>query len=338
MMYIGVDIHKTFCQTTVMDEKGKVVRTGKIPTNRKDLQAFFSRYGNSKAVIESNTVWEFVYEVLDELGLDVELANPLQTKAIAQARVKTDKVDSNILAHLLRTDLVPASYIPPEKIRELRKDVRGRKRLKDLSTSLKNQIYAELIRKGIEYPPGILGSFKGIKWVEEQLPEPRVRRRLALLKIMVKELDEYNRELLLPAYDENKDAQLLATIQGVGFYTALTVLAEIGDVERFPDSDSIVSYSGLAPRVSQSGTTCRLGSITKAGPHHLRWVLVEAIHSHLRYCKDKDVCKLCKFYRRVSRRRGKHKAAVAGAAKLLRIMYWMLKMKEPYRPQGLDSG
>jgi transposase len=122
----------------------------------------------------------------------------------------------------------------------------------------------------------------------------------------------------------------------VGYYTALTVVALIGDVTRFPDSDHLVSYAGLAPRVHQSANVLHLGPITKEGPRELRWVLVEAVHSHLKHCDAKDVCGLCRFYRRLSRRRGKMKATVATAAKLLRVMYWMLKMNQPYRPQGLD--
>ncbi len=200
-MHLGVDIHKAFCQTTMMDENGTLLRTAKIPTKRDDLRGFFGQYGGSKAVIESSTVWEFVYEVLEDSGVDVVLSNPYQTKAIAHARVKTDKVDSLTLAHLLRTGMIPESYIPPRETRELRKDFRGRKSLKDLSTSVKNQIYAELIRKGIEYPEGVLSSFRGMRWVEGQLPEPRAHHRLSLLKMLEEELDEYNRELLLPSYE-----------------------------------------------------------------------------------------------------------------------------------------
>ena len=122
------------------------------------------------------------------------------------------------------------------------------------------------------------------------------------------------------------EAQLLATINGVGYYTALTVVAEVGDVHRFPDSDSLVSFTGLAPRVRQSSTMLRIGPITKAGSPNLRWVLIEAMHSHLRYCKLKDKYRLCSFHERIAKRRGKQKAAVAGAAKMLRIMYSILKL------------
>jgi transposase len=321
-----------------MNDQGTILERKKIPTNRSDLESFFRRYPHCKAVIESNTIWEFVFETLSHVGVEVILANPMQVKAIATARVKTDKVDSETLAHLLRTGMIPASYVAPEELRELRKDVRGRRKIKDLTTALKNEIYAELIRKGMEYKTGILGSKTGREQVSRLLPIPRVLRRLAILELLEKELKDYSQELLLPVYECSPKAQVLATIPGVGFYTALAVVSELGDVARFSDSDSIVSYAGLAPRVRQSATTLRMGPITKTGSSNLRWILVEAAHNHLNHCHEKEVCRLCKFHRRVSRRRGKNKAMVATAAKLLRIMYWMLKQDEPYRPQGQDLG
>ncbi len=187
------------------------------------------------------------------------------------------------------------------------------------------------------YEEGVLGSKKGRLWAREQFPgEPRVTALLELLEQTEATIATYNKEVLLPKFTEESKAPLVATIPGIGYYTALTVVAMIGDVDRFPDSDHLVSYAGLAPRVHQSETTLHLSSITKEGPRNARWVLVEAVHSHLRHCDAKEVCAICGFYRRVSRRRGKMKATVATAAKLLRVIYWTLKMNRPYRPQGLD--
>lgn len=336
MKYIGIDQHKDFCQATVVDDKGKILECKKVPSRTKDLRKFFKRYKGCKAVIESNTVWEFIYETLSKLGIDVTLTNPLEVKAIAHAKVKTDKIDSKMLAHLLRTDMIPVSYVAPLNVRELRKDVKGRIFLKKISSGLKNQLYAELIRKGIEYRKGLLGTKKGRKEMARMLPVPRVLKKLVFLQMVEDELYKYNRDLLLPAYEADPKANLLATIDGVGYYTALTVVAYLDDVERFHSSDAAVCYSGIVSRTSQTAHTVRMGRITKAGPANLRWVLVEAMHSHLRYCKSKKTCKLCKFYHRMKKKRDKQKATLAGAAKLLRIMYWMLKLNQPYRPQGLD--
>lgn len=336
MHYIGIDAHKQTCQATVMDDDGRIIERKKIRTDMTELSEFFSRYKKSRAVVEACPVWEIVYESGRRAGVEVILANPGQVKAISQARVKTDKVDSETLAHLLRTDMVPESYIAPTWVRELRKDLRGRIHLQKTVVAIRNQLYSEMMRKGIKYKSECLKTKKGRHALREALPIPRVLRRLNILEGLEQELKDYNAELLLPAFYENEKAQLLTTIDGVGFYTSMTVIAELGDVNRFPDSDSVVSYTGLAPWVRQSGGTTRLGSITKAGPHNLRWVLVEATHSHLRFCKAKDECRLCQFYRRVEKKRKGKIAVVAAAAKLLRIMYWMLKLNRPYQPQGLD--
>jgi len=338
MHYIGIDAHKESCQATVMDDDGRTIERKKIPTDMTELKKFFSRYRKSRAVVEACPVWEVVYEAGRQAGVEVVLANPGQVKAISQARVKTDKVDSETLAHLLRTDMVPESYIAPAWVRELRRDLRGRMHLQKTVVAIRNQLYSEMMRKGIKYKRECLKTKKGRDALRETLPIPRVLRRLDILEALEKELKDYNAELLMPAYIENEKAQFLATIDGVGFYTSLTVVAELGDVHRFPDSDSVVSYTGLAPWIRQSGSVTRLGHITKAGPHNLRWVLIEATHSHLRFCKAKEECRLCQFYQRLEKKRGGNIAIVATAAKLLRIMYWMLKLNRPYQPQGLDPG
>jgi transposase len=198
MKYIGIDQHKDFCQATVMDDKGKILECKKIPSRAKDLRKFFRRYKGSKAVIESNTVWEFIYETLSKLGIDVTLTNPLEVKAIAHAKVKTDKVDSKMLAHLLRTDMIPVSYVASPEVRELRKDVKGRIFLKKISSGLKNQLYAELIRKGIEYKNGFLGTKNGRKEMARMLPVPRVLKKLAFMEMVEDELYEYNRDWTAP--------------------------------------------------------------------------------------------------------------------------------------------
>jgi transposase len=338
MYYIGIDAHKKSCQATVMDDGGRIVERKKIPTGVPELKEFFSRYRKGRAVVEACPVWEIVYEAGRGAGVEVILANPGQVKAISQARVKTDKVDSETLAHLLRTDMVPESYIAPTWVRELRRDLRGRIHLQKTIVGIRNQLYSEMMRKGVKYKSECLKTKKGKDALRETLPVPRILRRLDILEGLETELKDYNSELLLPAFYENEKAQLLATIDGVGFYTSMTVVAELGDVNRFPDSDSVVSYTGLAPWVRQSGSTSRTGSITKTGPHNLRWVLVEATHSHLRFCKSKEECRLCQFHRRIETKHKGKVAVVATAAKLLRIMYWMLKLNRPYQPQGLDPG
>ena len=320
-----------------MDESGTIVERAKVPTDGEHLSEFFQRYSGSRAVIESNTVWEFVYDELRSLGIDTILANPLQVRAIAKSKKKTDRVASATPAHLLRANLIPEAWAGPKATRDLRKDVRARQGLRSLSASLKNQIYAEYIRTGVPYSEGTLGSKKGRERAADcPGSDPRVSTQLELLGAVEEKDQEFNRELLLPKFEENPKAQLLSTIPGVEFYAALTVAAFVGDVGRFPDNSTLVSYAGLAPSIRQTASVTRLGPITKAGAHQLRWVLPEAFQMHARHCPARETCQLGKFYRRLVRRRGKPLTMTAAAAKLLRVMYWMVKMNQPYRLQGME--
>lgn len=338
MRYVGLDIHKKYCQATIVDNDGRIIDRKKIPTRKEDIESYFDGVGKCRAVIESTGVWQYVYDTIASKGIDVVLGNPLKTRLIAESKVKTDKIDSEILAQLLRADMIPESYVPPKEIRKLRKLVRERVLLKKITTSLRNHIYAELIRRGIEYKSRCLGSGKGRNRARNDLNDPYFDRLFDLLEFAEESVSDFSYNVLYQEYLVNNDAELLATIDGIGYYTSLTIVAEFGEVCRFKGSDAVISYAGLAPRVHQSSTVCYHGRIRKDGSPILRWILIEAAGNHIIHCKNKSECKLCKFYRRIARRKGKKKAKVATAAKLARIMYWMLKLKKPYQPQGLDPG
>jgi len=149
-MYIGLDIHKNSCVATQMDGQGKVVRREKIGTDKEEIEEFFSSIEKGKIVMESTGIWEYFYEILDSLGFDVTLSNPVKMRIIAEARIKTDKVDSGILAHLLRADLIPSVLIGNKEMRALRRTMKERMFLKRQSTQLKNRIRSELLRRRIK--------------------------------------------------------------------------------------------------------------------------------------------------------------------------------------------
>jgi transposase len=337
MEMIGIDIHRKECQATVLDEAGNVQEQRRFESKTEAIKAFISRHPNAKVAIEATSMYEHIYDTIRSCGVEVVVANPLRTRLIADARVKTDKVDSRILAMLMKSDMLPEAYVPEEEIREARKDVRERLLLKKTSTAFKNHIYSELLRRGIEYKDGVLGSKIGRKWAKKTLDEPRLEQTFMLLETTEDAIAEYNKERLKPAFEQNEKAQLITSLAGIGQYSSLMILAELGDISRFPDSDKVVSYCGLNPGVHQSGEHAQYNSITKTGPNSLRWILIESAHSHLLHCKDKANCKLCQFYKRISRRRGPKIAKVAMAAKMVRIIYWMLKLNKPYMSQGLET-
>jgi len=334
MLYIGLDVHKEFCQACVMNKSGKVISNERFLSNQDALDKFLDRFkGDAKFVLESTGIWEFIYEGIEAKGFEVLLANPSRVKAISEAKVKTDKVDAETLAHLLRADLIPRSHVPPRDIRNLRQLVRHRAYLVRQCTSIKNRIHAELLRRGIRRPDDLKKAFtfKHVEWMRSLgiLTIESSLNCLEGIQAQIKEVESF----LLMKYNSRKDAQLIATIPGIGFYGALLILAEIDDVRRFPDPEKLCAYAGLVPTVHQSASTMYHGGITKNGSPHLRWMLIEAVHAHTNYCPGS---KLSKFHAKVALRRGKQRATVATARKLLHTIYWMLLNKEKFHCQGFN--
>jgi len=192
---------------------------------------------------------------------------------------------------------------------------------------------AELLRRGVKRPPELKKPFsnKDIKRMRS-LDIPSVTSNLDCLERIQAQIEEMNRQLL-DEFKRRLDAQLIATIPGIGYYSALLIHAEIDDINRFPDPESLAAYAGLVPTVSQSASSVHYGGISKEGSAYLRWVLTEAVHSHKYLHAGSN---LAKFHSRIEKRRGKNKATIAAARKLAHIIYWMLRTREPYHSQGFN--
>lgn len=324
MMYVGLDVHKNVCYGTVMDEKGKVAKQTKFTNDPEGVEAFMEGLDEAQVAMEAGYCWQPIYDALEEAGHDVRLAHPLKVKAIAQAKVKTDKIDSETLAHLLRADLLPESYVPPRDIRELRDRVRRRAFLVGMRTMLKNRVHSELAKRGIRL--GVpLFTRKGREMLRG-LGLEAVDQVLPVMDTLDRQIAVISRDLKRMC-GEDPRARLLTTIPGVGYYFALLIVSEIGDVNRFPDSEKLCSYAGLVPTVRRSGGTTHHGGITKEGSKWLRWALTQAVHVHIRYETN-----LTRFYRRLAKTKPNQVAVMATARKMLKAIYWMLRNDEPYHP------
>ena len=157
-----------------------------------------------------------------------------------------------------------------------------------------------------------------------------IKRLLFLLEATEEQIKDLNDELM-NYYEENDDAKLLATIPGIGYYTALALVSRIGDINRFRDSEALCSYFGLVPSTHQSSDTQYHGSITKQGSSTIRILLIQSAWVHVNNCKNSS---LTQFYNRLARKKGKNKAIVATTRKLVKIVYWILEDKEPYHTEG----
>jgi len=328
-MYIGVDYHKHYSVTTMMDEAGRIVGRQKIRNDPDSLLAFAdSLPEDSKIALEATNGWYYFYELL-EARCPIVLAHPLRTRAIAEARIKTDKIDSTILAHLLRTDLLPTSYIAAKEIRDTREILRYRASLISLRTSLKNKVHAILDKNGIRISVSNIFGKKAVQRLRELSLRDCYReeidgylRLMETLKTLTGETDRTIEKLV----GMSPEASLLLSIPGIGHYSALLITSEIGDVTRFPSAKKLCSYAGLVPSVHSSGGKTRYGSITKQGSKWLRWILIELSHHFINSSP-----RMKGLYGRVAYKHGKNTARVAVAREMLKIIYAMLMQKRPYR-------
>lgn len=181
---------------------------------------------------------------------------------IAESKKKTDKVDAKVLADLARTNFLPTAYLPPDEIMELREITRERIRLNKLSTSIKNRIHSILTKNGIKYEDNLFNS-EGRKFLHS-LNNKWMNRYLRVLSSIENEIKEIDREIRQKCM-ENEETMLLTTIPGIGYFSALLIYSEIGDINRFPNSKKLCSYAGLVPSIRQSGNKVITGRITKEG-------------------------------------------------------------------------
>ncbi len=338
MIYAGVDVHKKFSFITAMNDKGKVINRTKIMHGKEIKQApwkdFTDQFNEPLSLaIEATGLWFSVHEALEPLVKDIKLSHPLKTRAIAEARMKTDKIDSTMLAHLLRTDLLPVCYVPPKGIRDGRELLRYRVSLVSVQTQIKNKIHALLHRCGYFYEGTDLFGKNGRTWLLSlslrTIYQEEVGGYLRILDFLKQEI-KLTTQKIHTQVELTPQAQLICSIYGMGKYLSLLITMEIGDIKRFMRPANFVSYCGLAPSVHSSGGKTRYGSITKQGSKWLRWALILATQ---RYKNHKGA--LGNFYRKITYRHGSKAARIALARKLATIIWHMLSKNEPFKEQNI---
>jgi transposase len=308
MLHVGVDLHKRQAQVAVVDDEGTVRRNCAVACDRESMREFFGSLPQPAHVaMEATSNWYWLCDLLDEMEIETSLSHPLKTKAIASARIKTDKLDAATLAQLLRTQLLPEAHLASPQARLDRELLRHRAMLVRLRTGVKNRVHALLAKHNLVYAQGGLFTAKGRAWLAGVALHPVVRnvleRMLTLVEVFDSLIEQASAEVTVRAQDD-RAARLLCTIHGIGYYSALLITAEIDGVERFPDARRLCSYAGLVPSVRASGTHTRLGHITKQGSPWLRWILVETCQ---KAASRSDF--VGAHYRHVARRRRRAQAA-----------------------------
>jgi len=325
MHYVGIDLHKCFMVVCVHDFRGHTVVQRRFECCKSaDVARFFEKQKPFQAVIEASSSYRWLYDLLSPLG-EVVLAHPLQLRAIVAGRAKTDKLDAALLAKLLRAGLIPKAYVPPKAYQALRDLARARARLSREATKAKCQMHALLTRRNIQ--PRYRNPFgkRGRRWLaslELGTVDDLLRDELlARLDHFAEQLITLDR-MLESVATQFPEHEVLTDLYGIGPYSALLIVGEIGEPGRFRDKRKVGAYAGLTARVNQSGGHCYTGHITRQGSPWLRWILVQAAMKLVR--RDRQ---LGQFYQRIRKRSGAKIARVAAARKLagicwVRLMRW----------------
>jgi len=332
---MGIDHHRQYSHITLMDELGEVLRSDRVANYRSEMEKFLQGMQDVRAVVEAGRSSYTMVDLLDGMGIDIKIAHPKQVKAIAKAKIKTDKRDSWMLAHLLRTDLIPEVYRRSRENRSYQRVLRQRAFYVGNTTRVKNRIrallsqQAEDVQKEISRVKNLFGT-KGMKVLME-LALPAGEKELidALVKTY-RHLEERRREtngLVEKLYLEIPEVRLIHTVPGFGVFLSVLVAVEIADIGRFEDEGKLHAYAGVIPSTYSSGERSFHGKIVKDGNRWLRWAAVEAVWPAIR--ADFDV--RC-YYERLKRRKGSNSAKVATARRMLTIIYRMLKENRFYIP------
>jgi len=256
-------------------------------------------------------------------------------KGIAPLACKTDRIDARVLATLSQRDLVPAIWLPDPPVRADRERARFRLHLVRQRTRLKHRIHSMLIAHGVPRPVSDLFGVRGRRLLAAGLlPAPwrdHVTIALALIDGLTTHIAALERELRRRGL-QHPDVPLLLTAPGLGWVLSFTIAAEIGDIARFPAPQHLVSYTGLCPRVFQSGDRDRRGALSKSGPRYLRWALMEAAPHAGRHPVYRDRYQRTK--RRLGRQRGPKIAQIDVARRLTTAIWYMLTRRQPFAPAG----
>jgi transposase len=340
LRFVGCDVHKRTAVFTILLEDGKVEATYSVAVTREALSYFAERQLSSgdRLAMEATTNTWAVAGVLRPYVQEIVIGNPLRVRAIAEAKIKTDKVDSRVLAELLRADYLPAVWQPDGETQRLRRLTHRRAALVSDRTRLKNRLHSILHHCLIPLPERDLFSQKGRAWLK-QLPLPKEEglardSDLRLLELTEWEIAQLEGQLAREAWQDGK-VRLLMSIPGIDYTVAQTCLAAIGDVSRFPNAKKLSAYLGLNPSTRQSAGHCYHGPITKQGNAHARWLLVQAAQ-HLGQYRGP----LGQTMRRIMKRKNRKVAVVACARKLAVLLWHVLSSGEPFRyapPKSLEA-
>ena len=337
--YVGMDVHQRTTSLCLMDGEGTVVREWKIRTAPKELDELhreLERQYSAAPVtlgLEASTAGSAVFRHLRRLGRNVVMAHPKALRAVTTSETKTDKNDARTLAHLLRLNFFPRAYVPEDSIERLRTLVRLREEQVDKLRRTKNQVRSLLVKYHLQHEALRYTDIFGVQalhWLKGvELEDPSAQHQLILLleegALYVRQVEDLTRELARVGVNDRTVA-LLQSIPGIDYVLALTILAEVGDVKRFPNRRKFAAYCGLVPRNRDSGEQVGRHSKLRNGSSRLKWALMVAVQSIRKSGKGRFAVLL----KRLEKRLGTPKALAAVAHRLAFTVYGLWKTNTLY--------
>jgi len=313
MYYTGIDLHKFTSYLTTVDSSGKLVKQADIKNVNHNFIQYFSDLGDENiTTVESTMTWYWLNDLLTSINIPMVLAHAKYVKAIAYAKVKTDKVDSHTLAQLLRMDYIPAAHKISAENRLLRDALRARLKIVQRHTSITNSMQMLLAKYNFDSPTQLTGI---ARFQYEQLSEVE-----EILNEQMLELEKQLYPFLIP----NDDIQRLLWIPGIGKMNAFTILLEVDDIGRFADVKNFFSYSRLTPSARNSGGKSKQRS-SKDGNKYLKVVFCDAaIHAVQYYPVIRN------YNNSLIRKKNKQIAKTIIAKELAEIVYHVLKNKTDF--------
>jgi transposase len=340
MLHAGLDLSRKKVDVCLLGDEGEHLDQLAVSPDVDSLKTLARRIEETHhepvcAVVESMTGARLVHDTLEACGWAVEIADAQKVKGLAPLACKTDRIDSMVLAVLSHRDLVPAIWLPDPRVREERELARFRLHLVKHKSALKNRIHLTLINFGRPCPVTDLFGVEGRRLLERlQVPEPwrgNVTASLSLIDDLERQISEVNRRLK-DGHADHPYIPLLMSAPGIGWVLAFTIAAEIGEIERFGSPAKLAGYTGLCPRVNQSGESDRRGPLTKHGPTYLRWALIEATMHALKHPAYAERYQRTK--RRLGKQRGAKVAQIDIARRLAHAIWHMLTRNQEFAPRG----
>jgi transposase len=342
VLHAGLDLSRRRLDFCLLDGEGERVEVGAVAPDGDGLDGFARRvevrYGpmvQVRAAIESMTGARFVHDTLERCGWEVQVADAVKVKGLAPLACKTDRIDAWVLAELSRRELVPAIWLPGFRVRQERERARWRLHLVKHRSMLKHRVHAQLMSFGHACPVSDLFGVAGRQLLERlEFPDPwraDVLAAVALIDDLERQIHAIERELRQLGAD-HPYVSLLQTVPGVAWVLGYTIAAEIGDITRFPSPVKLAGYTGLCPKVRQSGSMDRRGPLAKTGPKYLRWALLEAATNAVKHPVYRDRYQATKT--RLGRQRGAKVAQIVIARRLTEAIWHMLTRNQPFAPAG----